>query len=236
MSSVSPILRFEKVRAGSLARSFTPMLDEIAADPSPVRTRRPNTEQELAKIREEARKEGFEVGYGDGYREGLQVGRIDGHAIGKQEGYDESRALETEALNSLILELDEMGGRMQVAISRWSEEAEAKVADLAIDAVRRVLNAELQLNREAVTGIVAQALAQVTRGSEAVIRVNPFDLPLVDQKREALLLSAASLQKLTIVEDPTVLGGCVIETPAGIVDAQIETQLELLQSTLEESA
>nr|MDQ3806425.1 FliH/SctL family protein [Acidobacteriota bacterium] len=64
------------------------------------------------------------------------------------------------------------------------------------------------------------------------VRVNPADLPAVEAHR-ARLDPAGRARFLDLVADPRVgPGGCVIESESGTVDAQLQTQLRVLERAL----
>ena len=66
-----------------------------------------------------------------------------------------------------------------------------------------------------------------------IIRVNPDDLEAVRRHRNDWLESLESIDHLLIESDPTVTrGGCVVETPIGDVDAQIEERLDRVRNAL----
>ncbi len=76
----------------------------------------------------------------------------------------------------------------------------------------------------------------MTHSRHARIRLNPFDGAILQNHRTELLAASGSLRDIELVDDPTIVGGCVIETEGGLVDATTETRLELLSTTLEEAA
>ena len=64
------------------------------------------------------------------------------------------------------------------------------------------------------------------------VRVNPADLPVIEERGQRLE-RAGREQLLDIVPDPLVAaGGCVIESESGAIDAQLETQLRVLERAL----
>ena len=64
------------------------------------------------------------------------------------------------------------------------------------------------------------------------IRINPADFPAVDAAR-AKLDKAGRAQFLDIVADKQVaIGGCLIESDSGTIDAQLDTQLRVLERAL----
>jgi len=91
-------------------------------------------------------------------------------------------------------------------------------------------------SREAVVDIVKQALSEKARQRrEIFLRVNPEDLQHIRENKPALLEVLSRAKEIGIREDPDVaVGGAVIETDAGIIDAQLETQLAVFERVLKE--
>ena len=109
---------------------------------------------------------------------------------------------------------------------------ERDVLRLAVKIAEKILGRELQHDKEAVVDIVATALRQARRNEMIVLRVNPTDLPVVEQHRQRFE-QAGRNQFLDIVPDPAVTaGGCMIESESGSIDAQLETQLRVLERAL----
>ena len=80
---------------------------------------------------------------------------------------------------------------------------------------------------------VHECLAYVEDKTKVIIRVNPDDLEAVRRHRNDWLESLESIDHLLIEAEPTVArGGCVVETPIGDVDAQIEERLKRLRTAL----
>jgi flagellar biosynthesis/type III secretory pathway protein FliH len=64
----------------------------------------------------------------------------------------------------------------------------------------------------------------------ARIRVNPFDVESLNASKEDLMALSTSLRSLEIVDDSAILGGCIIETDGGVVDASVDAQLQRLEA------
>ena len=162
---------------------------------------------EAAQLRDDARAERARV-----LSEAREAGRQDGLAL----------ATETIA-------------RAQAACERRRAAAGQEQIALAFAIARKVLGRELELNRSAVVEIAAQALAEVRDRREVVLRVNPGDAGELrsQQRRLQELLVRASWLELR-EDDAVAPGGVVVETEAGVVDAQLEAQLAVLETVLKE--
>jgi type III secretion protein L len=111
-------------------------------------------------------------------------------------------------------------------------EVELEVLRLSVKIAEKIIGRELQLNDATVADIVAAALRNVRQQETLVLRLNPADMPLVQSHRERLEPSSRA-RFLDLVADPRVArAGCIIEGPSGTVNAQLETQLAVLERAL----
>jgi flagellar biosynthesis/type III secretory pathway protein FliH len=145
-------------------------------------------------------------------------------AQAREAGRQEGLALATELV-----------ARVQAACERRRAAGAQEQIALALAIARKVLGRELELNRSAVVEIAAQALAEVRDRREVVLRVNPGDAGELRSQRRRLQELLARAPWLELREDDTVApGGVVVETEAGVVDAQLDAQLAVLETVLKE--
>jgi flagellar biosynthesis/type III secretory pathway protein FliH len=66
-----------------------------------------------------------------------------------------------------------------------------------------------------------------------VLRVHPDDIAAVEQTRPNWSQRIAAAAEVHLVADDSVgRNGCVVETPAGRLDARLQTQLDALERAL----
>ncbi|SPN73938.1 type III secretion system protein,type III secretion apparatus protein, HrpE/YscL family,Flagellar assembly protein FliH [Chlamydia serpentis] len=101
---------------------------------------------------------------------------------------------------------------------------------LAIASVKKIIGKELETHPETIVSIISQALKDLTQNKNILIHVNPKDLPLVEKSRPEFkkIVEYADALILTAKSD-VAPGGCIIETEAGIVNAQLDVQLDALE-------
>jgi flagellar biosynthesis/type III secretory pathway protein FliH len=98
---------------------------------------------------------------------------------------------------------------------------------LAVQIAQRVLGRELRVDRTVVNQIAEAALQYVAVDGVVRLRVSPDDYQQFEQYWTGRHGRRESERAYEIVADPEVnAGGIVIDTRAGVVDAQIETQLD----------
>jgi flagellar biosynthesis/type III secretory pathway protein FliH len=112
-----------------------------------------------------------------------------------------------------------------------AEEVRARARDAALTLGRRmaekIVGHAVEVAPEVMGDIVSQALAAArVRAGNVTLRVHPEDLPAVEATRAAWGPRGAVVR---LVPDGAVgRHGCVVETPAGRVDARLAAQLEAL--------
>ena len=123
-------------------------------------------------------------------------------------------------------------GSMQI-----EAQAVPQLRDLAVTIARKILGRELEFTpRRSSTSSSRRSSEKARQRREIVLRVNPDDLAVVRERRPELLEVLCRAKEIGIREDPDVARyGVIIETDAGIIDAQLETQLEVFERVLKET-
>lgn len=189
-------------------------------------------EEAIERIKDLAYQEGFREGQDAGYSLGVSQGKRDGYRDGMTIGEEETKLALDAEMRLLAGEIQQIRDQLQVAIDDWFRASEEKMTDLAMGIVRQVLNTELSISRESALSITKEALKHVTHASHARIRINPSDSIYFIERQELLLQMSSCLRDCEIVSDPSVQAGCLIETDGGLIDARVETRLELIENEL----
>lgn len=143
----------------------------------------------------------------------------------REEAYREGHEAVLLELNQLLLETRERRDAVLV-------EAEHDLLRLSIKLAEKIIGREIELDNATVVEIISTALRTARQNELLTVRINPSDLPLIQAQRERLD-PAGRARFLDIVADPRVhRGGCIIESESGTVDAQLDTQLRVLERAL----
>ena len=168
----------------------------------------PPSPEEIAQT---AWTEGFERGYDDGYAEGLRRA-------------DEAQSEQTRALAALVQ-------GVSVEAADFVRAAEDQVIRLALSVAERVIEREARTDPELVVGIVRAALAEIQDSSEVHVRVSPADHALIEPRWETMLPRSVARRSELLADEAISTGGCVVETRAVRVDAQLTTKLAQITKT-----
>lgn len=134
-------------------------------------------------------------------------------------------------LDQAAAEISELVATTSNRLKALEAKIEPQLCTLAITIARKILGRELEFHPEAVADIVRQALAEKARQRKEIsLRVHPEDLQYIRENKPALLDVLNRAKEIHIREDAEVhRHGVVIETDAGTIDAQLETQLKVFE-------
>ena len=111
--------------------------------------------------------------------------------------------------------------------------AEHEIVKLALSIAEKIIGRQLESDPDVALHIAAQAIESVRHQKELVLRVNPEDAQLMRNSRKKLMDILGRTKDIAVREDPEVeRGGCIVETENGTVDAQLKTQLQMLEQAL----
>jgi flagellar assembly protein FliH len=151
---------------------------------------------------------------------------------GLQEGLELGKA---EALRDAERQQEAVAQTLATVAERAEQEiagAEDAIVGIAFASVCKILGREV-VDRRAVRAMVQQVLARAGRERSMAVRLHPQDCAALRGGSKALYTGKNGRVKVELVSDEEVsLGGCVVETSGGSLDARIETQLAQLRETL----
>jgi flagellar assembly protein FliH len=178
------------------------------------------SEEELGRIREQARLEGHAAGFATGKTAGLAAGEKAGQAAAEAEGRKEVLRL-TQVLETLEQRIEEL-----------NQTVADELLALAIEVARQVVRHEVAAKPELLLGVVREALEQLPL-LHAVIHLNPEDAALI-RLRAGDQLSHAGHR---INEDTKLKRGDVlIEAGGSHLDATLATRWRRVVEALGQNA
>lgn len=182
-------------------------------------------EIQAEEIERQARVEGHAEGYAAGYAEGLAHGEADGYAQGLAKGQENGEAAVRAEGVEILHRATQIASAAQLDREQLIQTAEAQLVDLAIAVARKVIQAELATDPTLVRQCVQAALRAIGDSPLAVLHLNPEDIELL-QDVWTELRQRFGEGGLQIVPDARIQrGGCIVDTEARTVDAQIESRL-----------
>ena len=172
----------------------------------------PVSDEEIARIREQARREGHQLGHA----EGLAAGKAQAEATGRQEALRLTKTLEN--LERRITELNQVVADDLLALS--------------IEIARQVVRQTIAVRPEVLMGVIREALEQLPL-LHATIYLHPEDASLVRLRAGDQLTHAGH----RIHEDPKLKRGDVIIDAGGShLDASLAARWQRVVESLSQEA
>ncbi|MBK7860062.1 MAG: flagellar assembly protein FliH [Archangiaceae bacterium] len=208
------------IRGGASAPA--PSLDRAGAlGPPPVRRGVVSSEdfeakQSANKIIEEAHAKAAEiVAQAEADRDGI-------FEKAAEEARAEVQAESTEEL-----------ARAKLQAGQIVKNMELEIVELALKIAAKIIGRDLQRDPGVVAEICATAIETARASKAMVLRVNPRDGVILREQHKRLIELVGRTVEISIRDDADVEpGGCVVRTEFGTIDAQLKTQLGMLQNVL----
>jgi flagellar assembly protein FliH len=193
-----------------------------APQPQPQPAAVPNIEALLAQARESVLaqfKHEAETARELGRQRGLQEGRVAGAEEVRREADAE------------LARIRSIASGLQGALAAGIHGVEDMAVAIAFEAVCKMLGSAA-VSRDGIRALVHEAAQHAAGAAQATVRLHPGDLAALQAAGalEPVLPSGASVQ--WAADRSIELGGCVVETDGGTLDARLETQVERLRATL----
>ena len=167
----------------------------------------------LAAAKEQGSREGYEAGYQEGLKAAQDEQRqaiLDANALAEKTIAD----AKADKLNYLV-------------------EAEEQIAGMVLDIADKILPQHFIDVPQVILPLVRKAVMKIKDQPEVIVRVSPdqYDLLLLAKNEFQSLLEGQGT--LEIKSDETLsVSDCILESPAGNVDARLSVQLEAVKAAV----
>jgi len=169
------------------------------------------TAAEVEDIEEQARKEGYDIGFKEGHRDGLMAGQADVNA-------------KIRKFSALIQSLDK-------PLEYIDDEVMEQLVKLSITVSRQIIRRELRIDPGQVMAVVRESMSVLPASARNIkIYLHPEDARLV---RDILSVDDDTERPWNIVDDPVLAhGSCRIQSENSFIDASVEQRLNQVISDL----
>ena len=170
------------------------------------------TKENIERIEQEA----YEKGFAQGEKDGFELG--------------ERKAIKTIAnIENLFNEINNI--RQELI-----KENEKEILDLIFAVSEKIVHHEVRRDDAAIKETILSALDMAVEKSKIIFNVNPDDYDFVEKLRPDLFRRNNEIKSIVVTSDPAVSrGGCFLETPRGNIDATIESKLEKIYQSFQET-
>ena len=222
---------FRLIRSGRVSNEVLVHIDgrvQQGAAPPPSDPADIAATEEAADIVESARMRAFEI-IRHANDEAVEL-RQAAYERGLREGYSEGTASARAELADTLAVVQAAALEGKAVRDSVVRSAEAELIEVVIAALGRVLGEGPHLDRTFVAQCVAHAIERSGAQNVVRVRVNPGDEPIV---RAALEERGGPATEWQVLPDGRItVGGCIIDTHAGEVDARLDAQLEEVANAL----
>jgi len=151
-------------------------------------------------------------------------------------GAEEERKQADEDLAGIcgaLVEAISIVSRLRERIVKESEEELLKLSFLL---AKKIVRQEIKQDRQIMAQVVCEALRVFPEQHDIVVCLHPEDYKVISSNRELFLAGVGNDRQITLKPDEAMtIGGCVVESSTGVIDARIEAQLdEIYRSLVEE--
>lgn len=164
-----------------------------------------------------------------------------GHATGSLQAEAEFDArVDAEVQLRVAERLNDLVPALQAATAQLIRDREqillhweSAVVKLSLAVAERIVGREIASQPAAPQALIAEALQLTAGASSVVLRLNPADVQDIKTHAADWQQMLANQRSLKVVADSEISrGGCLLETPAGMIDGRIETQLARIAAEL----
>jgi flagellar assembly protein FliH len=161
----------------------------------------------------------------EAYQEGLQAGR----STAQQQLREELEGRLATAWPALHAAAAGLERERTQALKQF----ERDVVRLAVGIAGRLVRRELRTSPEIPLTLIREALELAASCSRLAVHLSPADCDTLREPLAQLTTSHNGTRAIQIVPDPAIAsGGCLVHTEFGVIDQQIETQLERIEKEL----
>lgn len=105
------------------------------------------------------------------------------------------------------------------------------ILEISVDIARKIVKKEIEQDPQVLLETILDVLKTMSKDETKInIKVNPAQLGFTKENMPEIISSIGLDAKINISGDATIdVGGCIVQTHNGIVDATINTQLEIIK-------
>jgi flagellar assembly protein FliH len=176
---------------------------------------------------EQKKTAGYEKGYNGGVEAGKKQGYVEGYKIGKEEITDVLQKQNESVLNEIAQMLEKIETEKKSIILQY----EKNLTKLSIDIAEKIIRHKIHSEDYTVVSIIEGVIKDYRNVEWIKIYISDKDDAIAVQADKKLIneLNKISDDVKIEVSEEIEEGGAIVETPDGIVDAGINTQLKNLK-------
>jgi|LGOV01.1.fsa_nt_gb flagellar assembly protein FliH len=164
----------------------------------------------------------------EAYLEGMIIGKKDGF----DEGYKEGLLASEEESNHILGEAKETLNNALEESKKIILDSQEKIIELSLKIAEEIIKKEVELDDSIIVGITKAALYEVRNLKHIIIKILPEHQSIIEDNISSFKDICPDAY-FTVLKDASLKdNGCIIETDKQIIDATIDSQLDVVKSIL----
>lgn len=108
------------------------------------------------------------------------------------------------------------------------------ILEISVDIARKIIKKEVEQDPQVILNSIVDVMRTLSKEEPRItVKLNPLQVDLVKTELPEYISSMGIDAKITVIGDDLIEeGGCILNTNNGIVDASIDTQLEIIKEAL----
>lgn len=109
------------------------------------------------------------------------------------------------------------------------------ILEISVDIAKKIIKKEVESDPQVLINTIVDVLRTVSKNEVKInIRVHPQSVQFIKDTVPNITYQYGIDSKINVISDPAIAeGGCVFQTSNGIVDASIDTQMEIIKKALQ---
>ena len=111
------------------------------------------------------------------------------------------------------------------------DEVAPKILEISMEVAKKIIKKEVETDKDFILGMIKEALEKLNKNEkQIIIRVSPEDKDYVKNNIDNLLEKLQIEAKISVQQDIKLsMGSVIVETNNGLVDASIDTGLQIIE-------
>lgn len=108
------------------------------------------------------------------------------------------------------------------------------ILEISVDIAQKIIKKEVTQNPELILETILDVMKNISKDeSKITVKLNPAQVEMVKTELPDYISSMGIEAKITVIGDDSISeGGCILNTNNGIVDASLDTQLDIIKEAL----
>lgn len=108
------------------------------------------------------------------------------------------------------------------------------IMEISFDIAKKIIKKESSQDPEIIVNSIKDILKTLSKDEEKImLKVNPSQVAILEQRVPEMIKISGLEAKVIIIPDEGITeGGCVVTTTNGVIDATIDTQIEIISEAL----